>query len=113
MRFKSAIGKITCSAACCAAIAGCSSNDGADGGDGDGDASEKSTVEITSWWSGPGEAEALSALLDAHKKLNSGVHIYNSSENDGSTSELTIEQRLEAGDPPDAFQENVNDIPEI
>jgi glucose/mannose transport system substrate-binding protein len=82
-------------------------------GDGDGGASGADTVEITSWWSGPGEAEALSALLEVHEERNEGVNIFNSNESDGSASELTIEQRLEAGDPPDAFQENIHDIPAI
>lgn len=82
-------------------------------GDGDGGASGTSTVEITSWWSGPGEAEALSALLDVHEERNDGVNIFNSSESDGSASALTIEQRLGEGEPPDAFQENIHDIPGI
>lgn len=111
MKFRSSFGKITASVAFCAAIAGCSSKEGEEVGDGDAD--EKSTVEITSWWSGPGEAEALSALLDTHEKRYEGVNIFNSSENDGTASELTIEQRLEAGEPPDAFQENLSDIPAI
>ncbi len=111
MRLRSSIGTFTLSVACLAAMSACSGGD--EGGDGDGDSEEKSTVEITSWWSGPGEAEALSALLDTHEKRNPGVNIFNSNENDGSASELTIEQRLAAGDPPDAFQENVNDIPAI
>lgn len=79
-------------------------------GDGDGDGEEEETVEITSWWSAPGEAEALSALLDTHTDRNPGVNIFNSSANDGTESELSIETRLENGDPPDAFQENVHDI---
>lgn len=89
---------------------GDSNGDGGASGDGDGDSD---TVEMTSWWSGPGEAEALAALLEVHEERNPGVNIFNSNENDGSSSELTIEQRLEAGDPPDVFQENIHDIPAI
>lgn len=82
-------------------------------GDGDGDTSGADTVEMMSWWSGPGEAEALAALLEAHEERNPGVNIFNSNESDGTSSELTIEQRLEEGDPPDVFQENIHDIPAI
>lgn len=102
--------------ASCAAIAACSGGDdsGETGdGDGDGDGDTTETVEITSWWSGPGEAEALAALLDVHEDRNPGVNIFNSSANDGTASEVTIEERLEDGDPPDAFQENIHDIPAI
>jgi glucose/mannose transport system substrate-binding protein len=97
---------------CSAALFACQGEDDkSPGGDGDGD--ERSTVEITSWWKGPGEVEALAALLDVHKARNPGVDIYNSSATDGTSSELAIEERLEQGDPPDAFQENVHDIPAI
>jgi len=52
-------------------------------------------------------------LLDVHKRRNPGVDIYNSSAESGTDAELTIEVRLEEGTPPDAFQENVHDIPAI
>lgn len=78
----------------CAALAGAcgGSDDDVSTGDGDGDnvggAPGTDTVEMTSWWSGPGEAEALAALLEAHEDRNPGVDIFNSSESSGTSSEL-------------------------
>lgn len=97
-------------------IAACSTLVACGGSDEDGatdEAKDSDTVEMTSWWSGPGEAEALAALLDVHEDRNPGVDIYNSSEDSGTDAELSIEERLEAGTPPDVFQENIHDIPAI
>jgi glucose/mannose transport system substrate-binding protein len=59
--------------------AGCSGDDKqpTDGGGGDGTATEAVQVEVFSWWTAPGEAEALQSLVDLHADKYPNERIYN------------------------------------
>jgi len=99
-----------------ALVSGCSGSDevgndgtGGEGGGGSGD----STVEIISWWTGPGEAEALRALLDVFEDQNPGTTIFNAAADSGTDARALIDQRIADGEPPDVFQENVAEIPQF
>ncbi|MES1178015.1 MAG: ABC transporter substrate-binding protein, partial [Myxococcales bacterium] len=64
------------------------------------------TIEILSFWVGPGEAEALQALLDVHREMYPTERVYNGGIVTGTQERVTIDERLAANDPPDLFQYN-------
>jgi glucose/mannose transport system substrate-binding protein len=70
----------------------------------------KQTVEIFSWWTAPGEAEALQALFDLQKKNYPKESMFNAAAKSGTDAHVVLEQRLAAKLPPDLFQENAHDI---
>lgn len=97
------------------AVLGCSSeeapsDDNAAGGAG---AGELSQVEMFSWWTGPGEAEALQALLDVHLSRYPNARVFNAAAASGADAQGLLVERLDAGEPPDLFQENAHQIPEF
>src|SRR6266542_4092498 len=65
-------------------------------------------LEMFSWWTSPGEVEALDALYAAFKAGNSDVHIVNaaiaSGTGAGGNMKAVLQTRLLAGQPPDSFQ---------
>ncbi len=65
-------------------------------------------LEIFSWWTSPGEVEALDALYAAFKAGNSDVDIVNaaiaSGTGAGGNMKAVLQTRLLAGQPPDSFQ---------
>ncbi len=79
--------------------AGCSGS-----GSGDDANSVEDSLEIFSWWTNPGESEALTALLDVYRQQNSGVDVTNAAATDPTNARQTLQTRLESGDPPDSFQ---------
>jgi glucose/mannose transport system substrate-binding protein len=96
------------------ALAGCSSSD--DGGsDNTSKTDETVSVEVFSWWTAPGEAEALQSLVDLHKKQFPKSRIFNAATDPdvisgGAQAKEVLQQRLEAGDPPDSFQTNAFEL---
>ena len=64
------------------------------------------TIEILSYWIGPGEAEALQALLDVHRKMYPTERVYNGGIVTGTQERVTVDERLAANNPPDLFQYN-------
>lgn len=82
-------------------VASCAANDpsGSSGGDG------SKNLEITSWWTSGSEAEALNVLIDAfesatdYKVENAAV-----SGGGGANARQALAARLQAGNPPDAWQ---------
>jgi glucose/mannose transport system substrate-binding protein len=98
--------------------AGCSGPDAqgaSDAGGGAGSATADLTVEVFSWWRAPGEAEALQSLLDLHEKEYPNEHIYNAATDPkvvsgGNEAKVVLQDRLMAGDPPDAFQTNAFEL---
>ena len=73
------------------------------------------TVEVFSWWTAPGEAEALQSLMDLHHDKYPLERIYNAATDPKVTSggveaKQVLQMRLEAGDPPDAFQTNAYEL---
>lgn len=69
------------------------------------------TVEIFSWWTQPGEAEALQALVDLNRQRHPNVRIFNAAAQSGEDSRARLAERLDDGDPPDLFQMNAHDLP--
>jgi len=65
-------------------------------------------LEIFSWWTAPGEVEALEALYGAFKASNSDVEIVNAAlaggTGAGGNMKAVLQTRMLAGQPPDSFQ---------
>lgn len=72
------------------------------------DPADKNTVEIYSWWTAGGEAQALAHLIDLYKEQYKGRDVLNSTANSPSDKVAdafdTMKERLAAGDPPDSWQ---------
>jgi glucose/mannose transport system substrate-binding protein len=87
------------------ALAGCG------GGDDDDNANttpQASTVEIFSWWTSPGEAPALDAVIAAHKAAFPQVTVQNTALTvtaGADAARTLLGTRMDAKDPPDAFQQ--------
>ena len=66
------------------------------------------SVEIMSWWTGGGEAEALNAIVQGFREKNSGVEVINSAVagSGGTNAQAVLATRMAGGDPPDVFQAN-------
>lgn len=98
--------------------AGCSGSDdkpGTDGAAGSATMSERVQVEVFSWWTAPGEAQALQSLVDLHVATYPKERIYNAATDPkvisgGNEAKAILQERLEAGDPPDAFQTNAFEL---
>ncbi len=95
----------------------CGSDSGSSKASNDGDGSTSTSggqrdniVEIFSWWTQPGEIEALQSLFDLYKQDNQGARIFNAAEQSGTQAKEVLTQRLEDDDPPDLFQENAGDL---
>ncbi len=63
-------------------------------------------LEIFSWWTNPGEQEALFALYDIYRKRYPGVEIINATVAGGAgvNAKQVLKTRMLGGDPPDSFQ---------
>src|SRR5262245_17067507 len=64
---------------------------------GDSDESEgtkEGTLELYSWWTNPGETDALAALLDYHKQKHPEVTIINATVNDSSNAQEQLRKRM-------------------
>jgi glucose/mannose transport system substrate-binding protein len=102
-------------AACALALGmiGCGS-DGSDKPAGDGnDEVGETTIELFSWWTQPGEAEALEALIELHHDEFPNERILNAAEvatNGGVDAKMVLAQRLKDNDPPDVFQQNAFEV---
>ncbi len=84
-----------------AGVAGCAANNPS--GSSGGDASK--TLEITSWWTSGSEAKALQVLIDAYqKKTDYKVKNAAVSGGGGANARQALAARLQAGNPPDAWQ---------
>jgi glucose/mannose transport system substrate-binding protein len=81
----------------CAAL-GCSGTDGA---------AAPPLVELFSWWTKPGEVEALDAVIEVHDRRHPGAKVINAAAKDSATARDRLRTRLEDREPPDTFQANV------
>jgi len=70
-------------------------------------------VEIISWWTGPGEVEALRALIDVHGDRNPEASVTDAAAESGRDAGELIDERFLEGNPPDVFQENLAAIPQF
>jgi glucose/mannose transport system substrate-binding protein len=79
---------------------GCAANGNDNGGDG------ANNLEITSWWTSGSEADALQVLIDAVQKADPTLTVENAavSGGGGANARQALAARLQAGDPPDAWQ---------
>ncbi len=85
--------------------------------DGDGDdrapsltEKDEQTVEIFSWWIAPGEADAFDALVALHKEAYPDQRVYNAAIVSGEEARSVLAARLEAGQPPEIYQENAYNL---
>lgn len=94
---------------------GCSSADSSGDEADDTTGEAQVAVEVFSWWTAPGEAEALSSLMDLHKKNFSRSRIYNAATDPkvlsgGTEAKQLLQMRMQSGDPPDSFQTNAYEL---
>lgn len=71
---------------------------------------EEAPLEVFSWWTQPGEAEALEALFGLYQKHYPKRAIFNAAEMSGPTAKQVLGERLDAHDPPDLFQQNAYEM---
>jgi len=102
------LSQLTLLAALTTHVVACSSDEGAK--DAPHTGSEAVTVELFSWWVGPGEAEALQALVDLNKDRFPKERIYNAAAETRTDAKQLLADRLSEGDPPDLFQVNAHDL---
>lgn len=62
------------------------------------------TIEIYSWWTQGGEAEALSLLIDLYKDEHDKRDVLNSTTGEAGEAFAAMNERLAKDDPPDAWQ---------
>lgn len=96
------------------ALAGCASGGDTADDTADSDSSSSETaasgpsgeVEVFSWWASGGEAEGLSALVDAFTEQCPDVEFVNATVAGGAgfNAKAVLVSRLESGQPPDSFQ---------
>jgi glucose/mannose transport system substrate-binding protein len=67
---------------------------------------QKVELEILSWWTAGGEAEALDAIIEGFEELHPDVSIVNAAVAGGAgmNSQAVLSSRLQGGDPPAVFQ---------
>lgn len=80
---------------------------GADSGTGGTDPVVEGTVEIFSWWTSGGEAEALDAVIDVFETENPEVDVVNAVVEYAEAARETLAQRMADHLPPDTFQANI------
>jgi glucose/mannose transport system substrate-binding protein len=91
-------------------LSGCSDDDNASPGE---EQKADANVEIFSWWIAPGEADAFDALVSLHKKSFPNQRVYNAAIESGERAREVLAERIEAGTPPDIYQENVYNLPTV
>ncbi|RYZ04904.1 MAG: carbohydrate ABC transporter substrate-binding protein [Myxococcales bacterium] len=67
-------------------------------------------IEIFSWWIAPGEADAFDALVSLHESSHPHQRPYNAAIESGERAREVLAERLQAGEPPDIYQENVYNL---
>lgn len=70
-------------------------------------------VELFSWWTAPGEAEALRALIALHQDTHPEARMFNAAAADGTSAREVLSQRLMNHEPPDFFQGNAHELTEL
>jgi glucose/mannose transport system substrate-binding protein len=77
--------------------AGCSSSD-------EGSEVTDRNLELYSWWTNPGETDALAALLDEYRALHPETTVINATVDDVNNAQQQLQTRMSEGAPPDTFQ---------
>ncbi len=65
------------------------------------------SVEIFSWWTSGGEADALEAIIALHEERMPDAQVINASAAYADKAREQLQRRMEAGAPPDLFQANI------
>lgn len=96
-------------------LAGCSSSEGDAPADGGSPGQQTVKVEVFSWWTAPGEVQALQSLIDLNKENYPNARIFNAATDPavvsgGTEAKEVLQQRLQDGDPPDSFQTNAYEL---
>lgn len=107
---KKLVGSLMC-ASLSLFVAACSSTNSDNSGVGGTGGASNNQILIYSWWIAPGEADALQALVAAHKEVNPNDRVYNAAIDSGTSAREELATRLAADDPPDLFQGNAHDLP--
>jgi glucose/mannose transport system substrate-binding protein len=89
-------------------LAACNTGDepGDSGDSGNGSNGKKAELEMFSWWTAGGEADALNALLDGFKEKYPNIDVVNAAVagGAGSNAKSVLSTRMQGGDPPSTFQ---------
>ncbi len=72
--------------------------------------SQARLVELFSWWTAPGEAEALNSLIGVHQRTHVEARMFNAAAASGTSARDVLTRRIAASDPPDLFQLNAHDV---
>ena len=86
----------------CSSLQACGSSPDSD----DNGAKTDQTLEVFNWWTNPGEADALAAVLSAYGKKFPQTTVVNSQVVGNTKAQETLHERMVGGNPPDAFQTN-------
>jgi glucose/mannose transport system substrate-binding protein len=70
-------------------------------------------VEVLTWWSAPGEAEAVQALIQTHIARNPNARIFNTAVPTSIAMQDLLDRRLGAADPPDLLQVSHRELKQI
>lgn len=64
----------------------------------------ESSMELFSWWTEPGETEALETLISLFQERHPEVSITNAAAANADEARSRLKERLDLGEPPDSFQ---------
>jgi glucose/mannose transport system substrate-binding protein len=70
-------------------------------------------VEVLTWWSAPGEAQAMQALIQTHIARYPDARIFNTAVPTSIAMEDLLDQRLRDADPPDLLQVSRRELKQI
>jgi glucose/mannose transport system substrate-binding protein len=88
---------------------GCSGSDDSGDTDTDKPGETKDVLEVFSWWTAPGEAEALAALVKTYKDAHDGARVSQYSNTSASTWQEVLGEQIHES-PWDVFQLSASDI---
>jgi len=71
------------------------------------DGAAEGSVEIFSWWTSGGEADALEAIIDLHADEHPETTVVNAAVEFADKAREQLQHRMAAGAPPDLFQANI------
>jgi glucose/mannose transport system substrate-binding protein len=66
--------------------------------------SQAQSLELYSWWTAPGETDALKALLDIYRQEHPQTNVINATLSDLANAQAQLKTRMMGGTPPDTFQ---------
>ncbi len=91
-------------------LTGCSSSSSGDGSGGNQTGQTEDAVQLYTWWSAPGEAQALQGLVDQYKVAYPNGSVDDSGAMSGADSRAQLDTAFSSGTFPDVFQLNTQDL---